>query len=51
MTEELKEKIIPMIPLGRLGQPDEIASAVSFLFSDGASYITRQVININGGMC
>ena len=51
MTAELKEKIIPMIPLGRLGQPDEIASAVSFLFSDGASYITRQVININGGMC
>ena len=39
-----------MIPLRRMGQPEEVASAVSFLVSDGASYITRQVISVNGGL-
>lgn len=44
--EEMKK----MVPLRRLGTPDDIAATASFLMSDGASYITRQVINVNGGL-
>jgi 2-hydroxycyclohexanecarboxyl-CoA dehydrogenase len=40
----------PMVPLGRAGTPDDIAAACSFLCSDGAGYITGQVIGVNGGM-
>ena len=40
----------PMVPLGRAGTPDDIAAACSFLCSDGGSYITGQVIGVNGGM-
>jgi len=40
----------PMIPLGRAGTPADIAAACSFLCSDGGSYITGQVIGVNGGM-
>lgn len=43
-------EILKQIPLGRLGQPREIAALVAFLFSDAAAYITRQVIAVNGGM-
>ena len=39
-----------MVPLGRAGTPDDIAAACSFLCSDGGSYITGQVIGVNGGM-
>jgi NAD(P)-dependent dehydrogenase (short-subunit alcohol dehydrogenase family) len=39
-----------MIPLGRPGTPDDIASACSFLCSDESGYITGQVIGVNGGM-
>ena len=39
-----------MIPLGRFGQPEEVASTIGFLMSAEASYITRQVISVNGGM-
>ncbi len=50
MIEELPmDKILPMIPLGRLGKPDEVAGVVRFLCSDQASYITGQVISVNGG--
>lgn len=45
-----KEALLAPIPLGRFGQPAEMAGAVSFLLSDDASYITGQVLNIDGGI-
>ena len=47
---EIMERILPLIPVQRAGKPEEVAAAVSFLLSDGAAYITRQVIAVNGGM-
>jgi 3-oxoacyl-[acyl-carrier protein] reductase len=44
------EEALKLIPARRVGTPDEVAAAVSFLISDDASYITRQVISVNGGM-
>lgn len=50
MTDNLpKEQILPMIPLGRLGEPEEVSGIVSFLCSERASYITGQVFAVNGG--
>ena len=50
-TEHLPhEDVIKMIPLGRLGYPEDVAYAVSFLASDQAAYITGQVIRVNGGL-
>jgi len=40
-----------MIPAKRMGQPEEVAAAVSFLMAEDAGYVTRQVISVNGGMC
>lgn len=52
MLEEVPlDEITKMIPARRLGRPEEVASAVSYLMSDGAAYVTRQVISVNGGMC
>ena len=45
-----REKIKAMIPMGRLGRPEEVAKVISFLCSDDSSYITGQVISVNGGM-
>lgn len=50
VTEEVKEHALKMIPLQRMGQVDEVAKVVKFLCSDDASYITRQVICVNGGL-
>ncbi len=51
MTTELPlDEITKMIPLKRIGQPEEVASLAAYLLSDGAAYITRQVISVNGGM-
>lgn len=47
---EVYQMIMSTIPMNRAGQPEEIASAVNFLLSEGAAYITRQVIEIDGGM-
>ena len=50
LGEDLKQNAVKMIPLGRVGSPDDVASAVAFLASDEASYITGHVLNVNGGM-
>jgi 3-oxoacyl-[acyl-carrier protein] reductase len=50
LAEEHKNALLSSIALGRLGDPKEIAHAVSFLASEGASYITGETIHVNGGM-
>ena len=54
MTRELKEEhrlaLHQQIPLGRLGEPEDVAAVVEFLVSDGAGYITGETINVNGGL-
>ncbi|WP_354622784.1 3-ketoacyl-ACP reductase FabG2 [Psychromonas sp. MME2] len=50
VTEEVKEHALPLVPLRRMGQPEEVAGLVSYLMSDIAAYVTRQVISINGGL-
>jgi 3-oxoacyl-[acyl-carrier protein] reductase len=50
LGEDFKQNAVKQIPLGRVGSPDDVASAVAFLASDQASYITGHVLNVNGGM-
>ena len=50
LSEEFKQSAVKQVPLGRVGTPEDIASAVAFLASDEASYITGHVLNVNGGM-
>lgn len=44
------EEALKLVPVKRLGKPEEVASLIGYLFSDEAAYITRQVISVNGGM-
>jgi 3-oxoacyl-[acyl-carrier protein] reductase len=44
------DEALKMVPLNRLGKPEEVAAVVAFLMSPGAAYITRQVIGVNGGI-
>ena len=50
LSEELKESALKMIPLGKIGSPEDVANCVAFLASEEASYITGHVLNVNGGM-
>ncbi|MES1986772.1 MAG: 3-ketoacyl-ACP reductase FabG2 [Pseudomonadota bacterium] len=51
MTDDLPlDEALKMVPMNRVGQSDEVAAAVAFLMSDEASYITRQVLGVNGGI-
>lgn len=51
MIENLpRDEIVKLVPLGRIGKPEDVAGIVAFLCSEEAGYITRQVISVNGGM-
>ena len=50
LPEKVREEMVKGIPMGRMGTPEEVAEAVLFLASDQASYITGQIINLDGGM-
>ena len=50
LPEAAKQSVVEQTPLGRIGRPEEVAAAVVFLASEEASYITGQVVRVNGGM-
>jgi 3-oxoacyl-[acyl-carrier protein] reductase len=50
LPEKVREELATRIPLGRIGDPGDVAEAVAYLCSDGASYVTGQTIRVNGGM-
>lgn len=50
LNDKIKDAILQQIPLGKFGQPEDVAKAVAFLVSDHAKYITGQVLNVCGGM-
>ena len=50
LNESQQQAILSQIPLGRMGEVDDIANAVAFLASEEASYITGTVLHVNGGM-
>lgn len=50
MNDAPVDEVLKAVPMGRVGEPGEVAAVVNFLMSDEAAYITRQVIGVNGGM-
>ena len=50
LSQEVRDQMQANIPLGRFGGPEDIARAVAFLASEEASYVTGQVLSVNGGM-
>src|SRR6266404_2195255 len=50
LSDELKQRALETIPLGRIGTPEDVANCVAFLASEEAGYITGHVLNVNGGM-
>ena len=50
LSDKAKEAALTGIPLGRMGTPEDVAAAVLFLVSDQSSYITGQVLHVDGGM-
>ena len=50
LADDIRQKILAAVPLGRMGKPEDIAAAVKFLASEDAAYITGQVLAVNGGM-
>ena len=50
LPDKVKDAMVHTIPLGRMAEPDEVAAVAAFLVSDMSSYITGQVINVDGGM-
>lgn len=50
VSEDMRESLTELIPLGRKGQPDEIAKAVAYLASDDADYVTGHILTVDGGM-
>jgi len=50
LSDKVREAFLVQIPLGRAGQPEDVAQLVKFLVSEDASYITGQIIHLNGGM-
>jgi 3-oxoacyl-[acyl-carrier protein] reductase len=50
LTDEQRDAVLAATPLGRLGEPDDVAAAVAFLVSDAAAFITGAVLSVNGGL-
>ena len=50
LSEQVRQELSAAIPLGRIGQPEDVSACVAFLVSEGASYLTGQVLQVNGGL-
>ncbi|NJN63700.1 MAG: 3-oxoacyl-ACP reductase FabG, partial [Acidobacteria bacterium] len=50
LSEDVRQKLLESVPLGRLGTVEDVAASVAFLLSDAASYITGEILDVNGGM-